>query len=112
MDDEPNVREILEDLLSAEGHETLSCESGEKALELLRENSVDLVFTDLTLPQMDGYRLASAIKKTWAQLPVCLITGWDNPLILKEEADGQVDRLVNKPFRMEEVLQAVRELTG
>ena len=112
VDDEPNVREILEDLLSAEGHETLSCESGEKARKLLRENSVDLVFTDLTLPQMDGYRLASAIKKTWAQLPVCLITGWDNPLVTKEEADGQVDRLVNKPFRMEEVLRAVRELTG
>ena len=110
VDDEPNVREILEDLLTAEGHRTLSCESGEQALEVLAEQKVDLVFTDLTLPNMDGYALANQIKAQQPQIPVCIITGWDNPLILKEDPKKHVDRVVNKPFRMEEVMRAVNEL--
>lgn len=111
VDDERNVREILEDLLTAEGHEAISCESGEEALQLLDAHTVDLVFTDLSLPQMDGYTLAAAIKTKWPQIPVCLITGWDNPLILKQDTERRVDRLVNKPFHVEEVLRAVVELT-
>tara|TARA_Y100001954_G_scaffold238179_2_gene304584 strand:- start:2943 stop:5348 length:2406 start_codon:yes stop_codon:yes gene_type:complete len=111
VDDEPNVREILEDLLSAEGHRALSCESGEEALEVLAKQEIDLVFTDLTLPKMDGYTLASQIKSQQPQMPVCIITGWDNPLILKEDPATHVDRVVNKPFRMEEVMRAVSDLT-
>ena len=111
VDDESNVREILEDILSTEGHHVQSSESGEEALNLLQNEAFDLVFTDLSLPQMDGYSLADAIKSQWPQTSVCLITGWDNPLIAEKGIQNKVDRMLNKPFHMDDVIQAVKELT-
>ncbi len=112
VDDESNVREILEDILSTEGHEVHSSASGEEALMLLQKHTFNLVFTDLSLPQMDGYSLAEAIKTQWPQTSICLITGWDNPLIAEKSVQNKVDRMINKPFHMDDVLQAVNELTS
>ena len=111
VDDESNVREILEDILCTEGHQITTCASGEEALTIMQNQSFELVFTDLSLPQMDGYALTDTIKSQWPQTSVCLITGWDNPLVTEKGVQNKVDRMINKPFHMDEVLQAVRELT-
>ena len=95
-----------------EGHEVHSSASGEEALLLLQKQTFNLVFTDLSLPQMDGYNLAETIKTQWPQTSVCLITGWDNPLIAEKSVQNKVDRMINKPFHMDDVLRAVSELTS
>jgi PAS domain S-box-containing protein len=67
-----NTVAILEDL----GHLPLQAASGEQALALIRNNSVDLVITDHVMPNMSGLQLAEAVKTEWPDLPVIIATGY------------------------------------
>ena len=55
IDDEPSVRETLAEMLEIMGHRVLLAESGQNALQTLAGNDCDLVFTDLAMPEMDGW---------------------------------------------------------
>ncbi len=59
VDDEPSVRETLAEMLEVMGHRVLLAESGQNALQTLAGNDCDLVFTDLAMPEMDGWETTS-----------------------------------------------------
>ncbi len=65
VDDEPSVRETLADMLEVMGHRVLLAESGQNALQALAETDCDLVFTDLAMPEMDGWETSREIRKRW-----------------------------------------------
>lgn len=111
VDDEENIREILAEILMNGGHEVVTAADGAEALNRLREDSTgfDLVFTDLGLPGMTGYEVASEIKKIRANLPVGLVTGWGATLDAEKARANGVDLVISKPFRFEQVLSLVDE---
>ena len=81
VDDNPVDRALLVRFLVAEGHEAIDADSGERALELLRDGArdVDIVLLDLLMPGMDGFATLAAIKgdEALAHLPVIVISGLD-----------------------------------
>jgi len=110
VDDEENIREILAEILMSGEHEVVTAADGAEALHCLRENgSFDLVFTDLGLPGMNGYEVASAVKKIRPHLPVGLVTGWGATLDPEKARAHGVDLVISKPFRFEQVLSLVNE---
>ncbi len=110
VDDEQNIREILAEILMNGDHEVVTAADGAEALHRLRENdSFDLVFTDLGLPGMNGYEVASEIKKIRPNLPVGLVTGWGATLDAEKARSHGVDLVISKPFRFEQVLSLVDE---
>ena len=110
VDDEQNIREILAEILMNGDHEVVTAADGAEALHRLRENdSFDLVFTDLGLPGMNGYEVASEIKKIRPNLPVGLVTGWGATLDSEKARAHGVDLVISKPFRFEQVLSLVDE---
>jgi signal transduction histidine kinase len=79
IDDEEEVRSTLVDLLASQGHDVLQAESGRAALALLEGGTtVDLVLTDLGMPEMTGWEVARAIRSRWPRLAVGMVTGWGN----------------------------------
>ena len=76
VDDDDDVLEILIELIRADGYRVSGAESGEKALEALQRESIDLVLTDLMMPEMNGWELLAAIKQNDESIPVILITGF------------------------------------
>ncbi|MDR2141412.1 MAG: sigma 54-interacting transcriptional regulator [Deltaproteobacteria bacterium] len=75
VDDEPNYRLILGEVLEAEGYEVLQAESGRLAYEIFEESGrVDLVLTDMTMPDGDGIELLRKIKERAPEVPVILLT--------------------------------------
>lgn len=62
VDDEPQVRKLLETLLQHEGYQTLSASNGEEALQLVAQQPPDLILLDIMMPGMDGYEVASQLK--------------------------------------------------
>lgn len=74
VDDEKNYPLILSAVLEEEGFETLTANSGAEALEKLAESDVDLVLTDMKMPQMDGIELLESIKTRNPDLPVVMMT--------------------------------------
>ncbi|MCC7073855.1 MAG: response regulator [Deltaproteobacteria bacterium] len=110
VDDEANIREILAEILMNGDHEVVTAADGAEALHLLRERSdFDLVFTDLGLPGMNGYEVASEIKRINPALPVGLVTGWGATLDADKAREHGVDLVLSKPFRYDQVLGLVAE---
>ncbi|MBT9539744.1 sigma-54 dependent transcriptional regulator [Thiobacillus sp.] len=74
VDDEPKMRRVLEILLQKMGHRVLGAGNGVEALALFQANSVDLVITDLRMPEMDGIELLAALRAQASEVPVMVIT--------------------------------------
>lgn len=80
VDDEPEIREILAELLEDEDYEILQAENGEVAFSLFMEQDVDLVITDVRMPKMTGIELLKAIKQTSKDVDVIILTGQSDEL--------------------------------
>ena len=85
IDDEQLTLRVLVSLLSNEGYEVSSAEDGEAGLQSFRENPVDLVITDMTMPDMTGTDLALKILRLRPDMPIVLCTGFSE-LISEEKA--------------------------
>ena len=109
IEDEKGVRLLLEDILTDVGHEVETASYGSQGIEKFKKNSFDLVLTDLGMPGMSGWQVAKEIKKINKKIPVALITGWEVQLNDSELKKHGVDLVVNKPFRVEQVLRLVQE---
>ena len=74
VDDEANMRRVLEIMLSRRGYRTLSAEDGRQALAMVQEHPVDLVISDLRMPGMNGIELLRELRKQGNDLPLIIIT--------------------------------------
>jgi len=73
-DDQP-VRETFEIVLASEGHEVIAVENGELGLKRIAAGGIDLVVTDIIMPERDGVEVINALRKTQATLPVIAVSG-------------------------------------
>jgi len=114
-DDEPGVRTLLADLLRVAGHTAEAFGSGRELVTALEANArdpravpVDLVLTDLGMPEMSGWEVASAVRGRPDAPPVVLVTGWGIQLDDQLLAESGVTDVIAKPFTLEDVLAVVR----
>jgi len=104
VDDEADVREVLADVLLAQGHSVTLAGGGQEALACLERDLFDLVITDLGMPDVNGWDVARAVKSGRQGLPVLLLTGWADAV---ESGVGRVDAVIKKPFDMTKLAAAV-----
>ena len=76
IDDQPDVRESVGDMLKALGHTVQVAADGTSGLQLLQEGTFDVVVTDLRMPGMDGLDVAKRVRALQPGVPVVLLTGW------------------------------------
>jgi CheY-like chemotaxis protein len=76
IDDQPDVRESVSDMLKALGHKVSVAADGRTALQLVQNGTFDVVLTDLRMPGMDGLDLAKRLRTLRPDVPVVLLTGW------------------------------------
>jgi signal transduction histidine kinase len=112
VDDEEDVREVLVEILRLMGHEVDEASSGQAGLKLFTTNDYSLVFSDLGMPGMNGWELADLMRAESKQAPfnIVLITGWGAQIKDTDLAQHQVDRVMCKPFRIEELGALMQEL--
>ncbi len=109
VDDEPNMRASIQDILSGEDYDAELAESAEQALELLRDDGHEffMVITDARLGGISGYELLKHMSRDWPNVPVIVITAFATPKLAVEAIqNGAVDYL-SKPFAPEELLHSV-----
>jgi hypothetical protein len=106
VDDEPVIRSLVTEVLQGEGHLVFSAGCGTQALSLFRSHSeIDLLISDIAMPEMDGPSLARRLRAERPGLPVLLMSG--------SCQNGQVNNrfeFLSKPFSITELLTRVRRL--
>jgi PAS domain S-box-containing protein len=103
VDDEAPVRETLAEMLIAVNHEVELAGSGQEAVEKLRQGEFDFVFTDLAMPEMDGWETARAIRKDWPNIRIILVTGYGPATDPPAGEEDLVDAIIGKPFDFAQV---------
>jgi two-component system, NtrC family, response regulator AtoC len=76
VDDERRMRRLLQVMLEQIGLESIAAENGAQTLDLFQSEGVDLVLTDLRMPDMDGIQLLQAIRERDADVPVVVLTAY------------------------------------
>ena len=107
VDDESTVRDAIKMLLTIDGHDVETAESGSEALARIKEEKFDLVLTDYAMPAMTGEELATAIKAALPKQPVGMITAYAGLLQGSGNPLMGVDFLLSKPFLLTDLRAAV-----
>ena len=110
VDDEEYVRDLLRDILEKEGCEAVVAEGGHQALSLFEKGNFDAVFTDIGMPDMNGWELSRAVRQRNHNIPVAVITGWGESVGTQDRQAAQVDWVVAKPFDTPQIVEMTREV--
>lgn len=107
VDDDPLVGKLLTYLLDDAGYTMTVLADPRRASAFLRENSVDLVLLDISLPHMDGYAVAKELRHTQPDIPIIFLTGRTQVRDKVEGFDHGADDYIVKPFEPTELLARI-----
>lgn len=115
VDDHKTLRYVMRRILQLDGHDVLIAENGWEALEILREQRVDAVVSDIHMPDIGGLEFIRRLNHLGDETPVVVVTGggWSSPGRLLEKATsvGAAATLA-KPFGAHELMDAVQGVLG
>jgi DNA-binding NtrC family response regulator len=112
VDDDPGQRSLLNSFLRSQGFETVTADSGKKALETLRTGKFAMMISDVRMPGLSGLETLRLARKEHATLPVLLVTAFtDVRDAVAAMRDGAVNYLA-KPIDLDELLASVRQAIG
>ncbi|MEW5737242.1 MAG: ATP-binding protein [Thermodesulfobacteriota bacterium] len=115
VDDEPEVCEVMQQILESLGHAAEAAEGGAKGIEVFslsveKQAPFDLVITDMGMPKVDGLAVARAVKTASPKTPVLLFSGWSAETLEKNKGASVVDGIVSKPPTIDKVNQMIQSL--
>jgi len=110
VEDNKNLRMLMSDRLEMEGYKIFQSENGEKALEVLENNKIDLLITDIMMPTMDGYQLIDVLRKSGYNMPVLMVTAKYSFEDKKMGFRLGTDDYMVKPININEMLLRVSAL--
>ena len=112
VEDEPVVRQVVGDLLRADGHTAEEVASGHEAVERLLVTSppIDLIVSDRAMPGLGGDELAAIVQRVAPQVPVILLTGFGDVMLARGERPPGVAEVLSKPVRLEGLRAALHRL--
>src|ERR1700693_201553 len=106
-DDDPQLLRLVTRNLQLEGYDVLAASDGQQALELIENNSLDLVLLDVMMPKMDGFTVCYRVRECSA-VPIIIITARGQDQDKVRGLDLGADDYLTKPFSVEELLARVR----
>ena len=107
VDDELLIRDLLYDFFHGQGWDIALAENGEKALRILESQKVDLVLTDLKMPDMDGMTLTKQLRESHPEIPVVVMTGYPSVDSAVEALRNKVADYIVKPFNINRLYKVV-----
>lgn len=110
LNDEPNMLDALSAVLQMAGHESVTAQTNEKAITILRTQRIDLLVQDIGRPGMDGWEFAKLMKADprTRDIPILITSGYS--YVLHPENHALVDGYLSLPFNIEEFLATVDQI--
>ena len=111
VDDEEKILRSLKRGLLDEPYKTLFANSGKEALEILKQNEVHVVVTDMRMPEMSGLELLKAVKEQYPHIIRMVLSGYTQvTTLLTAINQGEIYKYITKPWKLEEEFKpAIRE---
>ncbi len=110
VDDEEGAQELFNIILSDEGYDVSLAGCADEALALMKNNTFNLVITDIKMPKMDGLQLLQEIRKTGYKTDVIMVTAYGEvESYLKAMSLGAAE-YINKPIRIKELKRIVHKV--
>ncbi len=109
VEDDPNLREAIVDSLMLKGHQVQDACNGSEAVKIIAQSSLDIILSDINMPEVDGLELLAHVKKNQPWLPIILMTAYgDVGQAVKAMQLGANDYLM-KPFEVQELLSLINK---
>ncbi len=112
VDDEDAIRDMLKIFLSKKGYNVKAVDNGTDAINMIEGEEFDLVLSDLSIPQVNGYEVIKACNKLGKRPKTCIMTGLDEELKLVADGNSKVDFILRKPFKLQELSKHIDDLLG
>ncbi len=112
VDDQYGIRLLLLEVFSKDGYQTFQAANGKDAINIVHEESPDIVLLDMKIPGMDGLEILKHIKKINEDIKVIMMTAYGELDMLEEATSNGVLTHFTKPFDIDELRTAVKEALG
>lgn len=110
VDDEESLCDVACKLLSLKGYRVLKALNAKQALEILKNETVDLVFSDIVMPQMTGYELATEIADKYPDVIIQLTSGYNDAKKLNPDIDIANFNILSKPYSRSDLLKRIQQV--
>ncbi|MBU0719321.1 MAG: response regulator [Planctomycetes bacterium] len=110
VDDDEMARSVLHKKLGECGYDVVEAIDGRQAVQLLREDTIDLVITDILMPEKDGLEIIMFLRKEQPEVKIIAITGAAPASYLDSARSLGASRTFRKPFKLEDLAAAVEDL--
>lgn len=110
VDDEPKLLELCTVVLRQKGYKVLPANNCGEALQLLDSSPVDLLLSDVVMPDMDGYELAAIVTQKYPRVKIQMTSGYSDDRHIATGDDELHRKLIHKPYRAAALLNCIREL--
>jgi len=107
IDDDQDTRERLESVLKRRGHSVLVAANGLEGLELIKKNAVDVIFSDIVMPKMDGLEFLLKIHEQTPRTELIIMTGLPSVEWITESLDKNTVEFMSKPLTIDDVLNSL-----
>lgn len=114
VDDSVTVRKVTTRLLEREGYNVITAKDGVEALQILQDETPEVMLLDIEMPRMDGFELAKNLRTTqrWGGLPIIMITSRTGEKHREHAKSLGVNQYMGKPYQEDALLENIRELIG
>jgi len=110
VDDEPALLKLTSKVLSKQGYKVFSAENGRQALDMLEHESIDLLLSDIIMPEMDGYELATIVQEKYPDIKIQLMSGFSDGRHVKMADDSLHQKMIYKPYNSEVLIERINNL--
>jgi two-component system phosphate regulon response regulator PhoB len=108
VDDEEDLRELLRMQLEEDGFECLEASNINNAFKAFQENKIELLISDINMPNGSGFDLVEKIRKLNQELPIVLLLTDPNPEDKKRAEHLNINLILSKPFQLEEMSEQIK----
>jgi len=115
IDDDPQIREMIREVLERKDHTVFEADNGNKGLRSARSEPVDIVITDIIMPDKDGLETIAELRSSFPGIKIIAISGGgrrvDSDFLPAAQAFG-ADQVLYKPFRPRDVIETIDLVAG
>lgn len=112
VEDEEAIRNIYHNVLTEMGLQAVFASTGEEGIEQWFSGQFDMIISDIGLPGISGWDFIQQVRSQNSHIPILVITGWGNEITSDLAQTNHVNKVINKPFKFDQLTKAVGELLG